>query len=384
MSNIVFVLGAGASKHCGIPLMDEFINISRSLLRNGEVKEVENDFNNVMDAIGKLNAVHSKAILNTSNIESVYTAFEMGKLLGRLPGIKDEGKIQGLTSAITKVIGYTLEKTTKIPTDSRVNPFQTYWDFSNILSSLNKAGRTFSVITFNYDLGLDYTFFTNSYERLFADYCLGDSNTNHDLKSVTYLKLHGSLNFGRCSNLNCKKIVPFRKFPIMTQKNDKKYSIIPILSKLTSQSCPNCGELIQSDPVIIPPTWNKTAYHTQIEKIWQRAAKEMSDAEHIFVIGYSLPDTDWFFNYLYGLGVEMETPVEGFYVYNSDQAAKMRFEKLLGPGLTGKFYFYNTTFENAVKYQLPPESGISIKTIPEILNINNTNSYSIKTYVPRG
>jgi len=351
MSEIIFILGAGASKHCGTPLMRDFLDVARRLLKNGEVKEAENAFNNVIDAVGKLNAVHSKATLDTYNIESVYTAFEMGKLLGKLPGINDEERIDSLTSAIRKVIGYTLEKTTKVPDDLRVNPFQAYWEFTNILGSLIKASKSFSVITFNYDLGLDYSFYRNTYNVLNAslipDYCLGDIEPKEN--SVTYLKLHGSLNFGKCSNLSCGKVIPYRQFQYTETKAGMEYGTIPVMSVLRKQRCSTCGEPLEDDPLIIPPTWNKTAYHGQIEQVWRRAAREMRDAEKIFVLGYSLPDTDWFFNYLYGLGVEMETPLEGFYVSNPDQAVKTRFERLLGPHVIQgqRFHFYKESFEDA-------------------------------------
>jgi len=144
MSEIVFVLGAGASVHCGTPLMKDFLDVARDLARSGEVKEAENSFGNVLDAVGKLFAVHSKANLDLNNIESVYTAFEMGRLLGKLPGIKDEERIEGLIPDIKKVIGYTLEKMTKIPNDARVNPFPGYYDFTNMMQSLTEVGRKFS------------------------------------------------------------------------------------------------------------------------------------------------------------------------------------------------------------------------------------------------
>lgn len=343
MSEIVFVLGAGASAHCGIPLMNDFLGVARDLLRRGDVKEAENAFGNVFDAVGKLHAVHSKARLDIDNIESVYTAFEMGMLIGKLPGIKDEERIASLTSAIRKVIGYTLEKTTKLPTDARVNPFQEYHYFANILGRLIKVGRNFSVITFNYDLGLDYTLYKNG---LLPDYGLGDIDLRG--KCVTYLKLHGSLNFGKCSNLSCRRIIPYRQFQYTESVAGRDYATIPVLSRLKSQKCAECGDPLEGDPVIIPPTWNKTAYHEQIDEVWRRAAHEMEDAELIFVLGYSLPDTDWFFNYLYGLGVEMETPVEAFYVYNPDPAVRARFGKLLGPGVIQRFHYSDVYFGHAL------------------------------------
>lgn len=227
-------------------------------------------------------------------------------------------------------------------------------------------GKSFSVITFNYDLGLDYSFYRDRQNLLLPDYCLGDLERKGN--SVTYLKLHGSLNFGKCSNLSCGKVIPYRQFQYTETKAGMEYSTIPVMSVLRKQRCSTCGELLEDDPLIIPPTWNKTAYHEQIELVWKRAALELKDAENIFVLGYSLPDTDWFFNYLYGLGVEMETPLEGFYVYNSDQAVKARFERLLGPSVIQgqRFHFYNTSFENAVKVK-PSPAGIL--TIPQILDI---------------
>jgi len=344
MSEIVFVLGAGASHHCGTPLMDNFLDVARDLLKRGEVEEVRTSFENVIDAVGKLNAVHSKAMLDTYNIESVYTAFEMGKLLGKLPGIEDEERIAGLTYAIRKVIGYTLEKTTKVPKDARINPFQAYFNFTEIMGNLIKVGSSFSVITFNYDLGLDYSLYRN---RLVPDYCLGDIDIRG--KSVTYLKLHGSLNFGRCSKLSCGRVIPYRQFQYTQTTAGADYSTIPVVSELRRQKCSSCGEPLEDDPVIIPPTWNKTTLHAEISKVWKRAAYELKDAEHIFVLGYSLPDTDWFFNYLYGLGVEMEKPVKGFYVYNPDSAVRERFEKLLGQSVIQRFHFRNVSFEEAAQ-----------------------------------
>jgi len=352
MSEIVFVLGAGASKHCGTPLMKDFLDAARGLLRGGEVEEARNDFENVFDVVGKLNAVHSKANIDIGNIESVYTAFEMGRLIGKLPGVRDEERIEGLTSAIRKVIGYTLEKTTKLPNDANVNPFEAYYQFTNIMRNLVKGGRNFSVITFNYDLGLDYSLYRN---HLVQDYGLGDIDIRGG--SVIYLKLHGSLNFGKCSNISCGRIVPYRQFQYTERVAGRDYATIPVISKLKRQKCPACGEPLERDPVIIPPTWNKTAYHGQIEEVWRRAAHEMEDAEHIFVLGYSLPDTDWFFNYLYGLGVEMETSVEGFYVYNPDSDVRERFQRLLGPGVIGRYEFNNIHFEEAVRY-MPLTLGI--------------------------
>lgn len=346
MSKIVFVLGAGASVHCGTPLMNNFLEVAEDLFRSGEVDEVKEDFENVFDAVGKLHAAQSEAIIDTYNIEDVYAAFEMGKLLGRLPGIEGADKLERLTSSISKVIGYTLEKTTKVPNDYRINPFEAYYYFTEIIRKLIKANRSLSVITFNYDLGLEYSLYRN---KLLPDYCLGDLELKGN--SVTYLKLHGSINWGKCRK--CGRIIPCREFQYTETKAGRNYSTIPIISKLKKLPCTSCGERAGEDPFIVPPTWNKTAFHEQIEQVWRRAANELKDAENIFVLGYSFPSTDMFFRYLFALGIDMSTILRGFYVYDIDLAVEGRFRSLLSSGIEQRFHFYNRDFRDTVNIIIP-------------------------------
>lgn len=69
------------------------------------------------------------------------------------------------------------------------------------------------------------------------------------------------------------------------------------------QELEHCGEKLSPEPFIVPPTWNKTRYSEQISIIWQRAAKELSTARSIFIIGYSMPRTDEFFRHLFALSL---------------------------------------------------------------------------------
>lgn len=349
MSKIVFVLGAGASAHCGTPLMNNFLEVAEDLWRRGEVKEVAEHFEKVFDAIGYLQGIQSKAKLDTYNIETIYAAFEMGKLLDSLPGIEEMSLMKGcepsvlmeeLISSIKKVIAYTLEQTTRLPSGGTPEAPQSYFEFAGIINSLIGGEKDCSIITFNYDLGLDYALYKR---RILPDYSLGDIDLRG--RSVTYLKLHGSVNWGKCKK--CEKIIPCREFDKTIYLRVKDYSIIPIISKLKTLKC-KCGEPLEEDPFIVPPTWNKTAYHTEIGQVWKRAASALKDAEHIFVLGYSLPSTDLFFHYLFALGVDMRTTLKGFYVYNTDPEVKGRFENLLGSGIEQRFRFWHRTFEDFV------------------------------------
>ena len=349
MSKIVFVLGAGASRHCGTPLMKNFLEVAQDLMRMGEVEEVREDFESVFDAVGNLHAIQSKANINTYNIEDVYAAFEMGKLLDSLPGVEESSKIDELISSIKKVIGYTLEKTTKLR-NTEIRAPEAYYEFAGIIETLIEAGKDCSVITFNYDLGLDFSLYAR---RILPDYGLGDIDAAGK-KCTPFLKLHGSLNWGKCSK--CGKITPYRDFTVTEPKSGLDYFIIPIISKLKTLKC-KCGEPIEEDPFIVPPTWNKTAFHEQIEQVWKRAALELKDAEHIFVLGYSFPETDMFFHYLFALGVDMRTILKGFYVYNIDLEVEKRFEDLLSSGIKERFEFQSYDFDGAIRY-MPITLGI--------------------------
>lgn len=371
MSRTVFVLGAGASAHCETPLMDNFLEVAEDLWRAGEVEEAKEDFRKVFAARGHLHAAQSKAKINTYNVEDVFAAFEMGKLLGRLPGIEEDSQIDELISSIKKVIGYTLEKTTKLPRSGEINAPESYYEFAGIIDSLIEERESCSIITFNYDLGLDCSLYKR---HILPDYGLGDIDLT-DKKFVTYLKLHGSLDWGKCTNSECKKIIPHRQFQSSQYTPGRDYSIIPAISALKKQKCKYCGEPVEEDPFIVPPTWNKTAFHAEIDQVWRRAALELSDVENIFVLGYSFPITDMFFRYLFALGVDMRTSLRGFYVYDIDPAVEERFQNLLSSGVSQIFLYQGLKFEDAIQKEISGwkdymELGRRYLTIPQILRIS--------------
>ena len=194
MSEIVFILGAGASKHAGAPLMNEFLDTAEALCQTGKLGEHQDDFDRVFEAIGQLQVVQSKAPLDLDNLESVFGAFEMGRLIGRLPGLPKE-QIDGLLDRFRRVIARTLEETMTFPfEDGHLNPHGHYDMFARLVEGLDENGsrRRCSIITFNYDVGLDYALHHCRYP---PNYCLEPRNQD---TGATLLKLHGSLNWGRC------------------------------------------------------------------------------------------------------------------------------------------------------------------------------------------
>jgi hypothetical protein len=105
------------------------------------------------------------------------------------------------------------------------------------------------------------------------------------------------------------------------------------------------------DPLIVPPTWNKTQYHKELQAVWRRAAQRLAEAENIFVIGYSLPPTDEFFRYLYALGTTGQVWLKRFWVFDPDQSGSVerRFRRLLGPMAKSKFKVHKEVFSHAIE-----------------------------------
>jgi hypothetical protein len=225
-----------------------------------------------------------------------------------------------------------------------------YEDFLTLVLGLPRSPQTpgpanASIVTFNYDLSLDYAFY---YRRLGVDYCLKPSS---EKSRFHLMKLHGSLNWARCSE--CNAVVPWHLQDFFSKRNwdiwvhepkSVKLNISSLLKEFT-----HCEKHVAPPPVIVPPTWNKTQYHQEIESVWSRAAAHLSEAENIFVLGYSLPQTDQFFRYLYSLGTVGETLLKRFWVFDPDRATvEKRFEGLLGETAKARFRFEEAKFSDAV------------------------------------
>jgi hypothetical protein len=92
---------------------------------------------------------------------------------------------------------------------------------------------------------------------------------------------------------------------------------------------------------VVPPTWSKGEYHRSLSNVWRQAATELGTANNVFVIGYSLPETDSFFRYLYALGSQSRTRIKRLVIFNPDPdgQVKRRFEGLLGGDALDKLEF---------------------------------------------
>jgi len=344
MARTVFVLGAGASREGGAPLMNDFLDVAEELLHQKRVGNAAEHFELVLRARDSLQAVHSKAILNVRNLESVFGAFEMGRMLRRC-GSLDVKDIEKLRTAMRAVITTTLEQSLDFrPQERRVLPPRPYDEFVGLVTDAQQsAAADVAVISFNYDVALDYAFHFSSVP---LDYGLQDSDAPQT-KGIPYAKLHGSGNWVLCQH--CSSVQPLNLGAFFTRSNWQlamvdKAKPVRLNIEQALGGLKHCDQPCTAEALIVPPTWNKAEYGNVIASVWRRAAKEMSEAENIVVIGYSLPPTDQFFQYLFGLGCVGPRLLRRFLVCDPDAAVEGRFRELLAPAVTDGFEHFRGVF----------------------------------------
>ncbi|MFA6089682.1 MAG: hypothetical protein WC755_07510 [Candidatus Woesearchaeota archaeon] len=353
MAENVFILGAGASAESGAPLMNDFLDVSEDLLFTGQLKDCD-DLKSVFTLLADLQNVYAKSYLDLNNIESLFGTIEMARIINKL-GDYNAQEIINLKNSLIKLIVKTLEKTIKYEIkDNTICASDSYNKFVDLLLKVSKNKPNISsIITFNYDIAVDTALYRNGFN---IDYCLDEPVTGN----INLLKLHGSLNWCKCKT--CNKIIPYHikdhfkhstyNFSrYRTMHNSTNFSLsdkFNDLVKLKLHEHDNFEEV----PVIVPPTWNKTEYQGTLTNVWHVAAAELSNAKNIYVIGYSLPESDLFFRYLFSLGTIGKERIRRFWVYNPDDSGKTkaRYEGILGRGIINRFTYNTLKFSEAIQH----------------------------------
>jgi hypothetical protein len=348
---VVFILGAGASVDAGVPAMGKFLEKSRDLYVREEIEEpkVRESFERIFEFVSRVQQIHAKGYIDHRNLESILAALDMGKTLNWIPDYSEE-QIDELIRDISVVISLTIERSLIFPLTSTgtIECPKPYLDFVNLLYGLRNhwsPKHDVSVITFNYDVACDRSLIAG---RLNPDYCL---NGREDDEGTPLLKLHGSLNWIRCEQCNTVHVVKVNKPAEHCFKDNKIPRGIYKATMPTSRwlnEYEDCKVPPPRKPFIIPPTWNKTGQHQLITPVWRTAAKVLSGAEYIFVIGYSFPESDAFFHYLYAVGTLGKTVLRRFMLFDPDPKVENRFKNLLGRASGDVFQYKQVFFKEAI------------------------------------
>ncbi|MFQ5730043.1 MAG: hypothetical protein ACE5GN_06755 [Waddliaceae bacterium] len=207
----VYVLGAGASYHTGAPLLCDFLVKARLLLEDKEPLVYEESFKKLFEWIESLRGSSYYVEFDLDNIEQIFSLAEMSQQLGDPEGVE-------ACKNLKKVILETLDRCCSLNYQEGYKgcqPDHIYKRFIEILDLVNvqrqtkivSPGGVFqkdTVITFNYDVMLDYAAISTRIE-----YCLDGAREG----GYKILKLHGSTNWARCNKCDPKEENPPQIIP---------------------------------------------------------------------------------------------------------------------------------------------------------------------------
>jgi hypothetical protein len=356
MAKTVVILGAGASRCLGTPLMWDFrekaLNLSESQL-DSRSKSHFDAFRELL--LDRLQRLYARSNVQLGNIENVFNLVEMGTLIRKLPDTPAD-EIAALAESMRYVLAKTVEQTSNFPQKGgTIRAPAPYATLVGPLKEKPARARDVAFLTMNYDLAIDVALHHIGAQVTY------EIDADHDVPTgVPVLKLHGSLHWATCPR--CQQIAAYPLEPLLTRQrftDAHNPHVMQVLEHLPVWEH-GCGTYLSDAPVIVPPSWNKTSRYEALGRVWQRAAAELATAENVIVIGYSLPRTDSFFQELLALGLAGTSRLRSFVVVDPDpepqKQIERRFRRLIGPEVRDHFSMFRGTFERFATEQLKPGS----------------------------
>ncbi|MCK8824684.1 hypothetical protein [Fuchsiella alkaliacetigena] len=264
MEKVVYILGAGFSAPLGLPVMSNFIFKSKDMYFSEPDKY--DHFKEVFELINDMSFIKNYYDADLFNIEEILSVLEMRNYL------IDNNQRDIFIDYITDVINYYTDEIT--PKDRLHSDF---YDFimgdnskHNLYGNLitNILNLVFEKVDGNIlgkvstDRKYDYSMVSLNYDMVIENYIKFLSNTyewENDLQIVNSINDY--------------------------EKDSYKFCLCKL------HGCIEKGN-------IVPPTWNKNS-NSDVLETWKLANKLLQEANHIRILGYSLPMTDSYMTYLF-------------------------------------------------------------------------------------
>jgi len=297
MARSVFILGAGASRSCNVPVMGDFLESAHQIKLGKRAAHYEQDFDRVFRALREIRKLPGKELLGYSieNLEAVFSAFDAAYICHQLSDMNGADDLPFLAQSLEQVIITTIEEMADFPVvNGQVLPSTAYANFARYLGHrIARGDDSIAVITFNYDCCLDYAL---AHAGVPFVYNVKEYEPTGELP---LLKMHGSLNWvdvSKSGGSQQRHVTPESIFctdikPLSVAALDPRWTPIGAdAAKLPFGTL--ATEEVPGTTLIVPPTWYRGARPERIWHVWTRAADELREAEEVSVIGFSFPPSD--------------------------------------------------------------------------------------------
>ena len=366
----VYVLGAGFSRSAGAPLISDFLDRARLFLQDpsSQLDETERaQFRRVFDFRREMTQSRDKVIIDLDDIEQLFGLVEISRQLGRIKSETRDDTVYLIakTLQLASAAHYAQRRQLTFQLQpfayQRLSPsllniirntgssdftVDMYHHFAALLTGLydtpeRVSQRQDTVITFNYDIVVDQALRQLGYEAAYHldENMIQSVHPANNLAKRSVLKLHGSANWGICTN--CRKSIVVLPEEKVTDSPEEFRAL----------HCSKCAK--QSfHPLLIPPSWDKSEYREIMKPVWDKAIAELSSATRICIIGYSMPEVDASFKYLLALALSQNHELFRFVVVDFIERAdsltgvEHRYRALLEPLFQKRrFSFYSQGLE---------------------------------------
>ena len=190
-----------------------------------------------------------------------------------------------------------------------------------------------TVISYNYDIVLDNSLMEvkkleeGIYKLNFDQKHNGDWRTcENQISDIVILKLHGSMNWLKCSRCGALLFYEGRKAVA-----ELSYQIMGLKEPTRDFNCPFC-QARELRTLLIPPLLEKEMYGEEFRYLWHLAERAIVSAERIVVVGYSLPPTDFYSEFLLRKAVSrrFRDKPQLYVVDKNIEIVPERFKSILG------------------------------------------------------
>lgn len=293
----VFLLGAGASKACGLPLTNELLPTVLPALRTKSLRRRTTDF------LKYLYPYFESRWRNYPNLEELLSLMDVYvEFSSKVKSSHkfDPGEVKELKNDLLGAITASLSEKTESIKIQNTQLFR--------LAKLLEPGD--AVVTFNWDLLVE-----KALTELAVDW-------SYELKNhkIALLKPHGSIDWFDSDTTKIKASLTSPVIPdIGKLRVFQKFRMPRVSSPIT--------------PVIVPPLMQKKWKYDEFDRIWRSTWRAFRKANDIHIIGFSLPPEDLHVRFVMRSAIRINEQTRTgplrVTVINPDKTVYLRFDRLM-------------------------------------------------------